>query len=130
MRLCFLHWHPQAPPETGALSQKPRKTLTTLELAANQAQTYSITSHLECLSLKHGGDGILDRGHRCVQESLSSPWAEETPQDMPSSSSCGKEALKEEARPNSHPPWGALAPSSSPTLSSGVSYSHPQQSIN
>lgn len=49
-----------------------------------------------------------------------------TPRGHAQPSSCGKADLKEEARPSSHPPWSALIPSSSPTLSSGVSSSHPQ----
>ena len=45
-----------------------------------------------------------DPGHHSVQENPSSPRGEETPRDMPSSSSCGEAALQAEASPDSHPP--------------------------
>lgn len=65
-----------------------------------------------------------------LRGSLGSAWAAQTPWDVLSCSSCGKTALEEEERPNSHPFRGALTLSSSDTVRSGVSSSHPQQNIN
>lgn len=98
--MCFFCWHPQAPPETGTLSQG-RQPLAAPQLAAKQAQTHSLTLHLPCLPL------------RCLSCPGMRPWVRDTalggkpqlslgrghPRGHAQPSSCGKETSKKRPGP-------------------------------